>query len=72
MYTDGAIRLVKSPFINYTSFAGGSGGRLEIFLNGRWGTVCLTEGIDQTAADLVCRQLGYGKAYLYGSVGDLG
>lgn len=33
-------------------------GRLEIFLNNAWGTVCMI-GFDVYEADLACRQLGY-------------
>ena len=34
---------------------------MEICYNGVWGTVCAVSGWDETAANLVCRQLNYGQ-----------
>ena len=44
---------------------------MEVFNNGRFGTVCETF-FDQTDADVACRQLGYANATNYGTVGSLG
>ena len=51
------MRLVSQTSVPQTD-PGGRAGRLEIYHNGTWGTVC-NDLFDQTAADLVCQQLGY-------------
>ena len=63
------MRLVLESSISVTE-PGGSGGRLGIYHNGFWGTVC-DRGFGQTDADVVCQQLGYSGAYQYGNVGSL-
>lgn len=53
-YSSGTI---ESP----VRLAGGSTpyeGRLEIFHEGRWGTVC-NNGFDATAAKIICNSIGY-------------
>ena len=46
-------------------------GRLEIYLNGRWGTIC-DDGFGRDDATLACNQLGYQTYQQYGTVGLLG
>lgn len=48
-------------------------GRLEIYTqdSNQYGTFC-PNGFGQTAADIVCRQLGYVAAQSWGTVGALG
>lgn len=49
---DGHLRLADGG-VNY--------GRLEIAVNGYWGTVC-SDGFTKTAADVACKELGFGKS----------
>jgi len=43
-------------------YGGGDSGRLEFQLvNGTWGTVC-SQGFDDDAGDVACKQLGYRRS----------
>lgn len=64
---DGSVRLNTEGVSNAITYSG----RLEVFLNGQWGTVC-NDGFSSTEADAACRQLGYFGALYYGSVGYVG
>ena len=64
----GSLRLVAG---SSTTSASQSSGRLEIYVNEEWGTIC-KDSFDQPDADVACRQLGYARADNYGTVGALG
>ena len=56
----GDLRLVQGSNTS-SSF---SAGRLEIFLNGQWGTVC-DDGFTFLDAHIACQQLGYAAVVQY-------
>ena len=65
-----AVRLSYEPELPASS-PGSAVGLLEIYHEGEWGTV-EDYGFNQRAADVVCQQLGYVRAYKYGNVMDVG
>ena len=46
----GMIRLQEGTYSNQ--------GRIEVYCNGQWGTIC-NNGFDSTDAQTICKQLGY-------------
>ena len=69
--SDGDFRFVNAfdPTMNFNS--ADHIGRLEVFLNGTWGTVC-TRGFDFYEGDIVCRELGFLYIYRFENVRALG
>ena len=52
-------------------FADQGSGRLEIFFNNQWGTICIN-GFTRESADTACRQLGRSRALSFGEADRLG
>ena len=51
----------SSPFLGMIRLQGGdysNEGRVEVYCNGQWGTICST-GFSSTDANTICKQLGY-------------
>ena len=56
----------SSPFPGMIRLQGGyysNEGRVEVYCNGQWGTICST-GFGSTDANTICKQLGYDSYYL--------
>ena len=60
------MRLNPTDRSTFTSLQ--ESGRLEIFINGRWGTVC-DNGFTMTSAQVACEQLGFSRAVRWTSIG---
>ena len=57
----------SNPFPGMIHLQGGSysnEGRVEVYCNGQWGTIC-DNGFSSTDAQTVCKQLGYNSYYNY-------
>ena len=69
--SNGDVRIVQNP--NDTK----DWGRLEVYLNGEWGTFCIKNvgrypglGFDSYSADAACRQLGYQDSWSVSKASD--
>ena len=47
-------------------------GRLEIFINNVWGTICMHDEFTMESANTACRQLGRAEAVFFNSTGAIG
>ncbi|EDV22998.1 uncharacterized protein TRIADDRAFT_681, partial [Trichoplax adhaerens] len=58
-YVNGALRLINDNSTQTTS------GIVQIYQNGTWGTVCSRYSFSRSAANILCKQLGYKTAFSY-------
>ena len=63
--SNGHVRITHDP-INTTT---ADWGRLEVYLDGEWGTFC-ANGFNSYAADAACRQLGFQYSLDISKAGD--
>ena len=58
--SNGDLRLIEGSVDKIDGF-----GRLEIYLDGEWGTFCAKGKFDSIAGDIACQQLGSSDSYSY-------
>ena len=68
-FSAGALRLVNTNSSDPTVLH--HAGRLEIYHNNEWGTVC-ANNFGEAEANAACRQLGFSKSTKWGMVAALG
>ena len=57
----------SNPYSGMIRLQGGTNsnqGRVEVYCNGQWGTIC-DDGFGSTDAESICKQLGYNYYYNY-------
>ena len=72
-YIDSSRIWDSSVYIGMIRLQGGyysNEGRVELYCNGQWGTIC-SNGFDSTDANTLCRQLGYDTYYKYNNLSML-
>lgn len=56
--------MLKAPIIARLVDGASDAGRLELFVNGEWGTVC-DKGFGQEDALVACRMMGFNRFVVY-------
>ena len=64
--SEGSVQLKTTSSSSSTTLS--PFGRLEVYINGRWGTVC-DNGFSNTSANVVCQQMGFSAAVRWTNIG---
>ena len=64
--SEGSVQLKTTSSSSSTTLS--PFGRLEVYINGRWGTVC-DNGFSNTSANVVCQQMGFSAAVKWTNIG---